>query len=138
MVGGLGAGVFFSILGGILLWEAEGLKGRLWGAGLVLYAIAAVLALLPGNLSAAYPYAVEIKNGQSLHFYAPLKKIYVPIDEVKRIKWSWLRAGWVVKLKHRRGLLRRFIIHVAWGQQGRELARAIEEELARRVSPPSD
>ena len=33
--------------------------------------------------------------------------------------------------RQRRGLLPGFVIHVAWGQQGRELAQAIRDELAR-------
>jgi hypothetical protein len=132
-VAGIGAAVLFSVVGGILLWGAQGRQGRLWGAGLILYAIAAILALLPGNVAAVFPYAVEIEEGKSLRFYAPFKKICVPIEDVKRVKWSWLWAGWVVRLKKRRRLLTGFIIHVAWGRTGRELARAIEEELARRA-----
>jgi hypothetical protein len=132
MVGGIGASVLFSIVGGILVWGAQAQEGRLWGAGMILYAIAAVLAFLPGNVASIYPYAVEIEEGKGLCFYAPFKKFYIPIEEVKRFKWSWLWAGWVVRLKKRRRLLTGFVIHVAWGPKGRELARAIEEELARR------
>lgn len=121
----------FVVLGGILLWQSRGWEGRLWGAGLILFAIAAVWCLVAGNLGAVYPYAVEIEDGKGFRFYAPFKQFYIPIQEVKRVKWSWFLAGWVVRLRQRRGLLPGFIIHVAWGQQGRELAEAIGEELAR-------
>ncbi|MGH9317135.1 MAG: hypothetical protein ACRD1P_08515, partial [Thermoanaerobaculia bacterium] len=131
VVAGIGAAGLFTVAGGILLWQSQGLRGRLWGAGMILYAIAAVWALVAGNWVAVYPYAVEVEEGKGFRFYAPFKKFYIPTEEVKRVKWSWLRAGWVVRLKRRRGLLTGFIIHVAWGRQGRELAQAMREELAR-------
>ncbi len=85
---------------------------------------------MPGNLGAAYPYAVEIEEGIGFRFYVPFRQFYVPIQEVKRVKWSWLWVGWVVRLRQRRGLLSCFIIHRAWAQQGRELAQAIGEQLS--------
>jgi hypothetical protein len=127
---GIGATGLFMIIGGILAWGSQHWEGRLWGVGLILFAIAAVWALLAGNLGAVYPYAVEIEEGKGFRFYAPFKQFYIPTQEVKRVKWSWLWVGWVVRLRQRRGLLPGFIIHVAWGQ-GRELAQAIGEELAR-------
>lgn len=127
---GIGATGLFVIIGGILASESQHLEGRLWGSGLILFAIVAVWALLPGNIGAAYPYAVEIEGGKGFRFYAPFKQFYIPIEEVKRVRKSWLWAGWVVRLRRRRGLLPGFIIHVAWGRQGRELAQAIREELA--------
>lgn len=130
---GIGAACLFSIGGGILLWQSEGWVGWLWGAGLFLFAIAAMWALFAGNAAAVYPYAVEIEERKGFRVYAPFKKVYIPIQEVKRVSWSWLCVGWVVKLRRRRGILPGFIIHVAWGQRGRELAQAIGEELARGV-----
>jgi hypothetical protein len=132
VVGSAGAVGLFTVVGGILLWQSQGWEGRLWGAGMILYAIAAVWALLGGNLAAVYPYAVEIEEGKGFRFYSPFKQFYIPTQEVKRVKWSWLWAGWVVRLERRRGLLIGFIIHFAWGRQGRELAQAIDEELTRR------
>jgi hypothetical protein len=132
-VAALGALVIFCIVGGILLWGAQSGEGRLGGAGMILFAIAAAFALLQGNLASFWPYAVEIQNSEGLWVYAPFKRFYVPIEEVKRVKWSWLWAGWVIKLGKRHGLLTCFIIHAAWGRQGRELAQAIGEELARKA-----
>jgi len=127
---GIGATGLFIVIGGILAWGSQRWEGRLWGAGLILFAIVAVWVLLPGNLGAVYPYAVEIEEGKGFRFYAPFKQFYIPAQEVKRVKWSWFGGGWVVKLRRRRGLLPGFIIHFAWGRQGRELAQAIGEELA--------
>ena len=126
-----GALGLFLVLGGILFWQSQGWEGRLWGVGLLLFTIAAVWALLAGNLGAVYPYAVEIEEGKGFRFYAPFKQFYIPTQGVKRVKWSWLWGGWVVRLRQRRGLLPGFIIHFAWGRQGRELAQAIGEELSR-------
>ncbi len=133
VVAGIGAAVIFTTMGGILLCQSQSREGRLWGAGMILFAITAVWALLAGNAGGVYPYAVEVEEGKGFRFYAPFKKFYIPTQEVKRVKWSWLVAGWVVRLRHRRGLLPCFIIHVAWGQQGRDLVQAIGEELARRA-----
>lgn len=132
MVAGIGAAGLFMIIGGILAWGSEGRQGHLWGAGLIVFAIAEICALIPGNLGAAYPYAVEIEEGKGFRFFTPFKQIYIPIEEIKRVRRSWLSGGWFVKLKRRRSLLPGFIIHVAWGRQGRELAQAIGQELSQR------
>lgn len=132
IVAGIGAAGLFIIIGGIFAWESQSRQGRLWGAGLIVFAIAAVWALIPGNLGAAYPYAVEIAEGKGLRFFTPFKQIYIPIEEVKLVTRSWVSGGWFVKLKRRRSLLPGFIIHVARGRQGRELAQAIEQELSQR------
>lgn len=133
VVAGIGAAVLFTTMGGILLCQSQSREGRLWGAGMILFAITAVWVLLAGNAAGMYPYAVEVEEGKGFRFYAPFKRFYMPTEEVKRVKWSWLMAGWVVRLRQRRGLLPCFIIHVAWGQQGRDLVQAIGEELARRA-----
>ena len=113
------------------MWQGRGWEGRLWGVGLILFAITAVWGVLAGNLAAVYPYAVEIEEGKGFRFYAPFKQFYIPSQEVERVKWSWLWGGCVVRLRKRRGLLVGFIIHFAWGRQGRELAQAISQELSR-------
>lgn len=127
---GIGATALFLIIGAILACASAGWRGRAWGAGLIIFAIAAVWSLVAGNLGAAYPYAVEIENGKGFRFYSPFKQFYILSKEVKRVKWSWLWFGWVITLRRRRGLLTGFVIHRGWGQQGRELAQAVGEELA--------
>jgi len=122
---------FFLVLGGILIGLTEALP---WvSVLLILTGVAVPLALLPGKVAALYPYAAEIEGGAGVRFYTPLGKVHIPVDELKRVRWSWVYGGWVVNFKNRYGLLSAFIIHVAWGRQGRELARAIEEELIRRA-----
>jgi hypothetical protein len=101
----------------------------LQSAVLLLGAVAAASALLPGKLAATWPYAAEIEQHKGLRFYAPFNEIYVPFEDISRVEWSWLRASWVIRLKRRRALLTGFNIHVAWGRQGRELADAIGEVL---------
>jgi len=122
---------FFLVLGGILI----GVTGDLpWlSVLLILTGIGVPLVLFPGKVAALYPYAAEVEQGKGLRFYSALGAIYLPIDQVKGVRWSWVYGGWVVTIKRRYGLLTGFLIHFAWGRQGRELARAIEEELARRA-----
>lgn len=122
--------MLFLVVGGVLI-GLTGHVGLLSGV-LMLIAVAVPLILLPGKVAALWPYATEVEQGKGLRFYARFKEIYVLVEEVDRVKWSWLWTGWVVRLKRRRGLLTGFIIHVAWGRQGRELAEAIERELARK------
>jgi hypothetical protein len=124
-------GLFFLVLGGILI----GATGKLWWLPvfLILDAVGGLLALFPGKVAALYPYAVAIEEGAGLRLYNPLGALYFPIDRVKGVRWSWVYGAWVITVKRRYGLLSGFLIHFAWGRQGRELARAIEGELAHRA-----
>ena len=90
VVAGIGAVAVFTVVGVTLLWQSQGREGRLWGAGMICFAFVAVWALLVGNAAAMYPYAVEIEKGKGFRFYAPFKKFYIPTQEVRRVKWSWL------------------------------------------------
>lgn len=123
-----GAPVFF-VLGGIVIWQTRSV-GRL-PLLLILAAVGGLLVLLPGNYASTFPYAVEIVEGKGLWFYAPFKKMYVPLEEIKQVKWSYAGPGWLVRLRKRRGVIKTLLIHVAWGRQGRELAHAIQAELTR-------
>lgn len=136
-VAALGALFIVSIVGVVLLLAAQSSQGRVWGAGMIVCVTAVAFAIFSGNLAGFWPYAVEIQSGEGLSIYAPFKKFNVPIEEVKRIKWSWLWTGWVIKLRKRRGLLTSFVIHAAWGQQGRDLAQAIGGELALKTHEAS-
>lgn len=121
---------FFLVLAGILIGLTKGVP---WvSVLLVLTAIGGPLFLFPGRVAALYPYAVVIEEGRGLRFYSGLGDIYLPIEQVKGVRWSWLYGGWVVSIKRRYGLISGFVIHFAWGRQGRELVRAIKEELAHR------
>ena len=126
-VAGLGMCAFFLVLSALGIWMTRRID---WlSVALALTAVGGPIALLKGNLSAQWPYAVEIEEGKGICIYAPFKKIYVPIEEVRKAEWSWLLTGWVIRLRKRHGLLKDFIIHFAWGRSGRELARAIKQEL---------
>jgi hypothetical protein len=129
VVAGIGTAVAFLVYAGILVWSAH--RFELLPVIFILSVVAGVTALFPGNFVAAFPYGIGIEEGKGIRLYAPFTEMYVPFDEVKEVKWSYLRPGWLIRLKRRRGLLTSFTIHVAWGRQGRELAQAIGEELAR-------
>lgn len=122
---------FFLVLGGILIGLTRALP---WvSALLILNGIAVPLVLFPGKVAALYPYAVQIEEGRGLRFYSALGALYFPIDQVKGVRWSWVYGGWVVSVRQRYGMLSGFLIHFAWGPQGRDLAQAIVVELARRA-----
>lgn len=134
LVAGMAGAPLVLVMAGMLIWQ-----NRSVGWLVVLMILAAVttpLILLPGNYAITWPYAVEVVEGKGLWFYAPFKKMYVPLEEVKEVKWSYAGPGWVIRLRKRRGVIRTLLIHVAWGRRGKELARAIEEELARTGPPP--
>lgn len=129
-VAGIATGGFLLVVAGVGIWMSRSLG---WvPLFMILNVAVTLLVIFPGNYLATYPYAVEVEEGKGLWVYAPFTKMYLPLAEIKEAKWSYLRTGWVVKLKRRRRLWSRVVIHVAWGPRGRELARAIEEELARR------
>lgn len=120
---------FFLVLAGILIGLSRSLP---WiSVLLILTGVSTPILLLLGKVAALYPYAAEIEARKGLRLYTPLGKVYIPVDELKRVRWSWLYGGWVVNVRKRYGLLSGFIIHIAWGHEGRELARAIQEELGR-------
>ncbi len=122
-------GVLLLVIAGILIWQTRRLE---WLALLLVLnvVIGAPLMFRPGNLVAMFPYAAELEEGKGVRFYTPFNGIYVRIEEIKQVRWSYARTGWVVKLKRRHGLVGRLVIHAAWGAQGRDLAGAIEHELA--------
>ncbi|MGC1619953.1 MAG: hypothetical protein WA765_15800 [Candidatus Acidiferrum sp.] len=135
-VAGIGMGILMSVVSAILLFDSEGPSGRRFGGFVILTIIATFLAMFPGNMLAAVPVAVELEEGKGLCLIAPLKKLCIPFNEVQEVRDSTLgqifQQGIVVKLNKRHGLMKSFIIHVAFGEQGRKLARAIQQEISRR------
>jgi hypothetical protein len=85
---------------------------------------------------AAVPIAVDLEEGKGLLLHAPRKRLYIPLEEVQAVRDSTVgqafRQGIVVKLNKRHGLMKSFVIHVAFGEQGSKLARAIQEEILQR------
>jgi hypothetical protein len=135
-IAGIGGGLVISIVSGILLFDSEGPSGRKLGGFLILIIIATFLAMFPGNMIAAVPVAVGLKKGKSLRLIAPLKKLDVPFEHIEEVRDSTgaqiFQQGIVVKLNRRHGLMKSFVIHVTFGDQGRELARAIQREILDR------
>ena len=134
-VAGIGGSVILGVVAGILLYPLyppPGLDVLLTAGGLIASVILGLVCMYPGNLIAVHPYAVELEQGRGLRLLTPLKKVYIPMEDVKEVRRSYLQLGWVVKLTRRHRALTRFYIHGGFGRQGGELARAIEEEIARR------
>ena len=109
--------------------KSESLRIALLIWGLVLLV---VLAYFPGNAIARYPYEVVIEKGKGLRVYAPFKKLYIPIEDLRDVGFSG--EGSAVRLKRRRRVLTVFIIHKFFGSQGLPLADAIREEIQRYAS----
>ncbi len=131
-VAGIGAAVLFSVVAGTMIYMVQSIEVLPVAGGLIASGIIGLLLMYPGNQIAAYPYEVELEEGRGLRLLAPLKRVYIPIEDVKEIRRSFLALGWVVKLSRRQRLLKGFVIHGGFGRQGGDLARAIQEEIARR------
>jgi hypothetical protein len=136
IVGGIGSGLVMLVVATILVFDSKGPTGRMDGLVLALTIIVTLLAMFPGNLIAATPVAVELESGRGLRVIAPLKKIYIPMEDVQEVRDStsaWTsRQRAVVKLNKRHGLLKSFAIHWAFVEEGRQLAQAIQREMLLR------
>ncbi|HXW57064.1 MAG TPA: hypothetical protein VEJ67_15050 [Candidatus Cybelea sp.] len=130
LAGGLG-GVLMSVVMGIVVTLNPTSNNILFATGLVLVLVLTVLCMLPGNLIAAYPYAVSLEEGKGLELRAVLKKIYIPIEDIGDVRESYLQPGYIVRLKRRRRLLTSFLIPRYFGDQAEPLANAIREEIRR-------
>lgn len=101
----------------------------LFTVGLALVLVLTVLCFLRGNLIAAYPYAVSIEQGRGLELRAVLKRLYIPLDEIRDVQRSYLQPGYTVRLKRRHRLLKSFLIPWYFGDQAEPLANAIRDEI---------
>jgi hypothetical protein len=137
VVAGISGGIVLCAVAGTMIYMTQSLEVFLVAGGLIASAVIGLLALYPGNQIAAHPYAVEIEEGRGLRLLAPLKNVYIPIEDVREIRRSFLAVGWVVKLRTRHRLLKGFVIHGGFGRQGGDLAQAIQDEIARRGPPRS-
>ena len=136
MIGGISGGLVLLVVATILIFNSESPTGKLDGMILGLTIVASLLALFPGNLITTIPVAVELESGKGLCLVAPLKKLYIPMEEVLEARdyfSAWTPTpGTVVKLSKRHGLLKSFSIHWAFGEEGRQLAQAIQREILLR------
>lgn len=133
-LGAAGAVILISLTMGIVVWMNPNRQNILFAATLALILVASLLCFLPGNMGAVYPYAVTVQEGRGLQLQAPLKKLYIPIEDVRDVRKSFIGQGYVVRLKRRHRLLTSFVIHWFFGDQAEPLANAIREEIRRRVS----
>jgi hypothetical protein len=134
MLGGLAGGILLLVVMIIVVSGNPTRHNVLFASVLVLTIVIYVVCVLFGNLSAAYPYAVAIEDGKGLQLYAPLKKLYIPIEDVKDVRMSLLRQGYVVRLRRSHRLLTQFVIHAFWGKQAAPLADAIQEQIRQNNS----
>jgi len=129
LLGSIGGGILLLAIAGMVIWESPDRRGMAFAGLMFLVVTGTMLAFFPGNIAAAFPYAVEIFPGKSLKLSAPLRRIEIPVEDIRDVRHSLLRQGYVVRLKHRHGLLRSFVIHSFFGPTGPLLARAIQKEL---------
>jgi hypothetical protein len=132
-VAGIGGGALMSVVAIIVLSGAPSPKVTLFIGGWVLILLLAVLASFPGNAIARFPYEVVVEKGKGLRIRAPLKELYIPIQDVRDVRTSFLQ-GFVVRLKQRHRLLTQIVIHRLFGSRGEPLADAIREEIERCAS----
>jgi hypothetical protein len=135
-VAGIGGGLLISVVAGILVFDSAGQNGRLVGLALLVTVSLTFLAAFPGNLVAAVPFSVDLLERRGLVLHAPLKELYIPLGDVSEVRDSAasqvFQQGIVVRFNKRHGLIKSFVIHWAYGDEGRALARAIREEILRK------
>jgi hypothetical protein len=133
-VGGAGIGIVMLVVMGIVVSENPTLSNIAFATGLALVLMASAICFLPGNLIAAYPYAVTLEDGRGLELHTAFKKIYIPTEDLQDVRKSLAQPGYVVRLKRRHRLLKSFLIPSFFGDQAEPLANAIREEIQRRAS----
>ncbi|HZR56047.1 MAG TPA: hypothetical protein VFA74_04175 [Terriglobales bacterium] len=133
VVAGIGGGTLMSVVAIIVLSGSPSPKIMLFMGGWVLILLVAVLAWFPGNAIARFPYEVMVEKGKGLRIRAPLKELFIPIQEVRDVSPSF-PLGFVIRLKHRQRFLTQIFIHKLFGSRGKPLADAIREEIERCVS----
>lgn len=138
VVAGLGAGILMIFAALIVVWHGTDKLA----AGLLLVALIAVqvglfLAYYRGNLVAYFPYAVAVDANSGLRLFAPYKEIYIPLDEVSDIYKSFLNQGYVVRLRRRQGLLRKFVIPWFFGRERESLIQTIRLAVEQRRGDPN-
>jgi hypothetical protein len=133
LAGGLGA-ILMLVIACIIAWMNPTPKVILFVLAWASVLLISLMCFVPGNLIAAYPYAVSLEGGKGLELRAPLKRVYIPIGDVRDVRRSYLQPGYTVRLKRRHRLLKGFVIPWFFGDQAEPLANAIREELQRRLS----
>ncbi len=127
LVGSMGALILAAI--GILSVVSAAFASLTWFVGLLLAVNSAVglLLFLPGKLIVSWPIAVEV--GSRLTVVAPYSRVSIRWDEIADAYDSWVRQGFVIKLAHRRGLLRYVVVHWFFGPEREALIAAVRQRL---------
>lgn len=134
LAGGLG-GILMLIVMGIIVWGNPAPSNIIFAIGLVLVLLGSVLCFTFGNLIAAYPYCVALEQGKGLELRAPLKKLYIPVQDLNDVRRSMFpQPGYIVRLNRRNGLLKSFLIPSYFGNQAESLVDAIREEISNTKS----
>jgi hypothetical protein len=133
-LGGAGGGILMLVMMCIVVWLKPARENIFFAVTLALVLVICTLCFLAGNLIAAFPYAVSVEEGKGLELYAPLKKLYIPIEDIRDIRKSFIQQGYVVRLKRRHRLLTSFLIHRFFGDQAEPLANAIQEVIRRKAN----
>lgn len=89
-----------------------------------------------------WPFRVDFEPEKGIRLYAPFKSVYIPLVEIQQVRRAiWMQVfqqGIVVNLSRRRGLLKLFVIHWGFGEEGRKLAQLLEDYLANRPLDSAD
>ena len=133
VVAGLAGGIVMVVVATMIALNANSLKVQLLMGGWIAAVVLSVVGLFPGNVAVRFPYAVVLEKGKGLRLQGAFKTLYIPIQDVRDVRPRLLQ-GFVVRLKRRHGILTDVVIHKFFGEQGRLLADAIQQEIQRRAS----
>ncbi len=134
VLAGIGSTILLLIVFTIVLWGSGfATENMVWFLVLCLVLLGTALAFYPGNLVLTYPFAVEVEPSKQIILIAPWKRLIIPIEELRDIRNSPLHQGYVVRFRHRKVLLKSFVIHWFFGNERTALAEAIENLLIRKT-----
>ena len=130
-IGGIGIGAIMLVVMFILVTGNPTRSVLEFAATVVLVIFFCVACLFMGNLVAVYPYAVSIIEGIGLELHAPLKKVFIPFEDISGVRKAFPQGGYSVDLKRSHGLIKQFLIPGFFGAQTEPLAEAIRQQIRR-------
>jgi hypothetical protein len=130
---GVLGGILMSTVMIIIAIENPVTTNILFAVGLILVLLVSVLCFIAGNLILAYPCSVSLEQGKGLELQSPLRKLFIPTEDLGDVRKSFFpQPGYMVRLKRRNRLLKSFIVPSYFGDQADLLADAIRDEIQRR------
>jgi hypothetical protein len=130
LAGSLG-GLVMLVIAGLMVWDNPTRQSLTFALAIVMAFVVGFVSLFPGNLSAAYPYAVLVEEGRGLELRGVLKRVYIPAEDLLDVRASLFTGGYIVRLKRSHRLLTSFLIPLFFGDQLEPLADAILAEIRR-------